>query len=89
MKFPESFPLFRTHVEAHFDNVTEIPMEIIKKFLKWLKRMRIAVPSYNQFKQEYSRTAQTIFSKAYPVKMVHDLLFGSLNLNQIEVRVYF
>jgi hypothetical protein len=76
-------------VEAHFDNVTEIPMEIIKKFLKWLKRKRIAVPSYNQFKQEYSRTAQTIFSKGYPIKMVHDLLFGSLNINQIEVRVYY
>jgi hypothetical protein len=76
-------------IDAHFDNVTELPQNMIRGTLKWLRRKGIKVPSYKTFTSIYQTKAHDLMRKGAIAKIFHDYIFGTLDLNQIEVRVYF
>ena len=77
-------------IEGWFDSISAIPLPIIKKFLKWLKRYkRMSFPSWNKTKKTIEKKQHNIFRKGFPFKIANDLIFGCLNPDSIEVRVYF
>jgi len=77
-------------IEGWFDSISAIPLPIIKKFLKWLKRYkRMSFPSWNKTKKTIEKKQHSIFRKGFPLKIANDMIFGCLNPDSIEVRVYF